>query len=387
MTDAACVLVAAAGGLVLLITKAGAHGQGWIPGSASTVFAVDAAIGAAASALLWFRRRWPAGIAVVLTVPLMLSRSAGLACLISVYSASTRCRPKVVLAIAALHQAAFAVYAALWVNQYPVWAASLWVLGYHVAIVAVGMYLRARRQLIASLHERVAQAERAQLLLAEQARRAERDRIAAEMHDVLAHRVSLVALHAGGLEIRPDQAPSQVQATAALIRVTARQALTELRDVIGVLRDPEAETDAPHGPPPTLADIKSLVAEFSAAGLNVTLDMRVREPDSAPGGLGRDTYRIVREGLTNVTKHASGTVATVEVSGQAGEGLRVMVRNRLPLSYEAKALHGSGGLPGSGLGLTALAERVAMAGGTLSHGPDRDGDFVLAATLNWNGTR
>ena len=249
------------------------------------------------------------------------------------------------------------------------------------------MYVRARRELIASLHERVAHAERAQLLLAEQARRAERDRIAAEMHDVLAHRVSLLALHAGALEIRPDQAPSQVQATAALIRVTARQALTELRDVIGVLRDREAEPDAPHAPPPTLADLESLVAEFKAAGLNVTLDMRVKQPESAPGGLGRDTYRIVREGLTNVTKHASGTVTTVAVSGQAGEALHVVVRNRLPLGYKDNALHGTGGLPGSGLGLTALAERVAMAGGTLSHGPDTDGDFVLAATLNWNGTR
>ena len=95
--DAACVLLAAGGGLVLLVTKLGAHGQGWLPGPASTVFAVDAAIGAAASALLWFRRRWPVTVAVVLTVPLMLSRSAQLACLISVYSVSTRCRPKVVL--------------------------------------------------------------------------------------------------------------------------------------------------------------------------------------------------------------------------------------------------------------------------------------------------
>ncbi|HEX3513499.1 MAG TPA: histidine kinase [Trebonia sp.] len=387
VADAACVLVAAAGGLGLLITKLGAHGQGWIPGSAGTVFAVDAVIGTAASAALWYRRRWPAGVAVVLTVPLMLSRSAQLACLISVFSVSTRCRPKVVLAVAALHQVAFIAFAALWVNQYPIWVAWLLVLSYHVAIVAVGMYLRTRRELIASLHERVAQAERAQLLLAEQARRAERDRIAAEMHDVLAHRVSLLALHAGALEIRPDQEPSQVQATAALIRVTARQALTELRDVIGVLRDREAEPDAPHAPPPTLADIESLVAEFKAAGLNVTLDMRVKKPESAPGGLGRDTYRIVREGLTNVTKHASGTATTVEVSGQAGEGLHVVVRNRLPLGYADRALHGAGGLPGSGLGLTALAERVAMAGGTLSHGPDRDGDFVLAATLNWNGTR
>ena len=148
------------------------------------------------------------------------------------------------------------------------------------------MYLRTRRELIASLHERVAQAEQAQLLLAEQARRAERDRIAAEMHDVLAHRVSLLALHAGALEIRPDQEPAQVQATAALIRVTARQALTELRDVIGVLRDREAEpavrSAAP--PQPTLADIAPLVAEFQAAGLNVTLDMRVGSPSRRPAG-------------------------------------------------------------------------------------------------------
>jgi signal transduction histidine kinase len=391
--DVACVLLAAGGGLVLLVTKLGAQGQGWIPGSAGTAFAVDAAIGAASSVLLWFRRRRPVTVAVVLTVPLMLSRSAQLASLISVYSVSARCRPKVALTVAALHQVAFLAFAALFANQYPIWAPFVWVLSYHVAIVAVGMYRRAHRELIASLHERVAQAERAQLLLAEQARRAERDRIAAEMHDVLAHRVSLLALHAGALEIRPDQGPAQVQATAALIRVTARQALTELRDVIGVLRDRDAEVDVPHAPQPTLADIAPLVAEFQAAGLNVTLDMRVRQPESAPGGLGRDTYRIVREGLTNVTKHASGTAATVEVSGHAGEGLRVVVRNRLPIGYPDGRLHGpgelpgSGDLPGSGIGLTALAERVAMAGGALSHGPDDGGNFVLAATLHWNGAR
>jgi signal transduction histidine kinase len=385
--DAACVLLAAGGGLVLEITQLGAPGRGWIPGSASTVFAVDAALGMAACALLWFRRRWPVAVAVVLTVPLMLSRSAQLACLVSVYTVSTWCRPKAALTVAALHQVAFLAFAALWANQYPLWAPFLWVLSYHVALVAVGMYRRTHRELIKSLRDQVAQARQAQLLLAEQARRAERDRIAAEMHDVVAHRVSLLALHAGALEIRPDQGPAQVEATAALIRVTARQALTELRDVIGVLRDPDTPADAPHAPQPTLADIAPLVAEFQAAGLNVTLDMRVRQPESAPGGLGRDIYRIVREGLTNVTKHASGTAAAVEVSGQAGEELRVVVRNRLPLGYQGSALHGTGDLPGSGLGLTALAERVAMAGGTLSHGPDAGGDFVLAATLHWNGAR
>jgi signal transduction histidine kinase len=385
--DIAYVLIAAATGLALLITNAGTNVPGWLRGDTTIAFGVDVAIGALASGLLWFRRRWPAGVAIALLIPGALSRSAQAAVILSVYNVSLRRNPRTAIAIAVLHQLAVACFALLWATRYPFWGVFVLVLTYQVLAVALGMYVRARRQLVDSLRERAERAEATQRLLADQARQAERARIATEMHDVLAHRVSLLALHAGALEIRPDQAPSQVQATAALIRVTARQALTELRDVIGVLRDREAEPDAPHAPPPTLADLESLVAEFKAAGLNVTLDMRVKQPESAPGGLGRDTYRIVREGLTNVTKHASGTVTTVAVSGQAGEALHVVVRNRLPLGYEDNALHGTGGLPGSGLGLTALAERVAMAGGTLSHGPDTDGDFVLAATLNWNGTR
>ena len=105
----------------------------------------------------------------------------------------------------------------------------------------------------------------------ERARAAERARIAREMHDVMAHKVSLIALHAGGLEVRPDVSVDHVRETAGLIGATARQALEELRDVIGVLRDPGAEIDAPSAPQPTIVDLERLVRDSQRAGEHVTL--------------------------------------------------------------------------------------------------------------------
>jgi signal transduction histidine kinase len=379
MTDLAFVLVSAAGGMILLISGVGTQGAGWIPGPAPVVFGVDAGIGLLASAMLWFRRRWPVGIAVAMLVPMVLARSAQVASVLSVFNVTVRRRPVVAVGVAAAHQVVFIGYILLWITIYPWWAAFLWVLTYHVTVVALGLYARARRGLVASLHEQVRQAEATQQLMAEQARRAERARIAVEMHDVLAHRVSLMALHAGALEVRPDLASEKVRETAGLIRSTARQALTELRDIIGVLRDAE-DPEAPYGPQPRLADIALLVGGYRQAGLNVELEMRVEKPNAAPGPLGRDAYRIVREALTNVSKHARGTRATVSLSGRPGEGLRVTVRNKLPVSGPRAAE-----LPGAGLGLVSLAERVALASGTLAHGPDDSGDFVLTATLRWEG--
>lgn len=394
MTDLAFVAVAAAGGMLLLATKAGAHGAGWIPGPAPVVFCVDAGIGLLASALLWFRRRWSAGVAMAMLVPAVLARSAQVASLLSVFNVTLRRRPAVAVAIAGAHQVAFIGFSLLWIT-YPWWAAFLWLLTYHVAIVALGLYFRARRGLVASLHEQVRQAKATQHLMAEAARRAERGRIAVEMHDVLAHRVSLIALHAGGLEIRPDLPSREVRDTAVLIGSTARQALTELRDIIGVLSDTDrGDTDraeVQRAPQPRLRDIERLVAEYRQAGLDVALDLRVDNPETAPGPLGRDAYRIVREALANVTKHAGGTAAAVSLDGRAGEGLRVAVRNKLPAapvpvfpsSERSEATPSAAELPGAGLGLVSLAERVALAGGTLTHGPDGSGDFVLTAMLRW----
>jgi signal transduction histidine kinase len=377
--DVAWVALSAAGGLLLLVTKAGAHGEGWIGGSRELAFTVDAGIGAAACAMIWFGRRWPAGVALATIAPLALSLSAGAASMAAVFNVSARRRPGVALTMAALHQVTIVGYYPLWVSQYPFWAVWLWALTENAALVALGMYLRARRHLLESLRERAEQAEAAKHLLAEQARHTERARIAREMHDVLAHRVSMMALQAGGLEVRPDLPPAEVRETARLIRSTARQALEELRGIIGVLRDGDAATDeVPQTPQPSLPDITRLIEESRRAGMNVELDMRVETPEAAPAALGRDTYRIVREALTNVSKHARGTAATVSVSGRPGHGLQVTVRNRLPLPRAAEP-----SLPGAGTGLVGLAERVTLSGGRLLHGPSPDGDFVVSASLRW----
>jgi signal transduction histidine kinase len=198
------------------------------------------------------------------------------------------------------------------------------------------------------------------------------------MHDVLAHRISLVALHAGALEVAPDLSPSQVRESAALLRSAAHQALEELRDVIGVLREEPEKAPMPTVPQPTLADIPRLVEEARRAGARIDFEMRVEHGDVAPGTLGRDAYRIVQEALTNVGKHARGTQARVQVAGAPERGLHVSVRN--PLSLCAPA---GSSLPGAGAGLLGLAERVALAGGVLVHGPDGSGDFVVEADLRW----
>jgi signal transduction histidine kinase len=186
-----------------------------------------------------------------------------------------------------------------------------------------------------------------------------------------------MALHAGALEVRPDLPPARVAEAAGLIRSTARQALEELRTAIGVLRD-GAGNEALLAPQPALGDIARLVQESRQAGLDVMLDMEIETPEAAPGALGRDACRIVREALTNASKHAAGTKIAVSVVGRPGHGLQVTVRNPLPDGPAREPP-----LPGTGTGLAGLAERVAVADGTLSYGPDPAGNFILNAALRW----
>ena len=377
--DVAYVALAAAGGMLFLTVKPGVHGPGLVHGSNDLAFAVDAGIGMAAAAALWFRRRWPAGIALAALVPFVVSLSAGAAALLALLNVSIRRRTGVGAAIAGLYLVAFVGYYLLWYRRYAFWAACLWALAEFATVVALGMYVRARRQLVASLRERAEQAETAQQLLAHQARQAERTRIAQEMHDVLGHRVSLMALHAGALEVRPDLPPAAVAEAAGLIRSTARQALEDLRGIVGVLRDGDGGGDeAPRAPQPCLRDIVPLVEESRRAGMNVALEMRVEAPEMAPEPLGRDAYRIVREALTNAGKHAAGAATTVSLAGRPGHGLQVTIRNRLPAGPAADPP-----LPGAGMGLAGLTERVALSGGTLLHGPSSDGTFVVSAALRW----
>jgi signal transduction histidine kinase len=230
------------------------------------------------------------------------------------------------------------------------------------------MLIRSHRLLVGSWADRARQAEEGQRLRIEQARLGERERIAREMHDVLAHRVSLLAVHAGALEVRRD-APEPERAAAGVIRQCAHDAIEDLRQVIGMLREPAGDR-----PQPTLADVPALVEQSRAAGATVALDLV--EHDAVPDGVGRHAYRIVQEALTNARKHAPGAPVRVAVTGGAEDGLVVEVGNALGT--------GRSRLPGVGAGLVGLTERVQLAGGRIEHGPTLAGEFRLRAWLPWS---
>jgi signal transduction histidine kinase len=338
---------------------------------------VDIVCGVLACLALWWRRRRPLAVALVCVALGMLSISATPAGILALASLAVHRPARSALLVVALWIPAALVFAAYSPTTDAI-SVVLVSTPFALAAVAWGMFLRARRQLLASLRERALRAEADQRLHEDRARMAERTRIAREMHDVLAHRISLLALHAGALEVRPDLPPAQVRQSAELMRTTARQALEELREVIGVLRADGGPDAEPAPPQPTLSDIRRLVEETRQAGASIDLRMQVDHADTLPNALGRDAYRIVQEALTNVGKHARGSATTVQVTGAPADGLHVNVRNRRPVAAATGPA-----LPGAGAGLLGLQERVALAGGRLVHGPDGSGDFVVDAELPW----
>jgi len=343
----------------------------------TTQIVVDIVCGSLCCLSLWWRRRWPIAVALVSVLLGTFSTAATIPGLLALSSLAVHrtARPVVLTAALWLPQAvAYAAYS----GRTDTWSVVLLVTALVVAAVAWGMFVRARRELLFTLRERALRAESDQALHADGARLAERARIAREMHDVLAHRISLMALHAGALEVTPGLPPAQVRKSAELLRMTAHEALEELRSVIGVLREEPGQEPMATAPQPTMGDIPRLVEETRRAGANIDFEMEVEDRDMAPGALGRDAYRIVQEALTNIGKHALGTRAQVRVTGAPGRGLHVSVRN--PLSAKSDA---GPALPGSGAGLLGLQERVTLAGGLLVHGPDGSGDFVVEADLRW----
>jgi signal transduction histidine kinase len=346
-------------------------------GESGALLFYDLVFGGLACIAIWWRRRWPLGVALaLLPVGAFSAMSVG-AGSIALFTLAVHRRLAVAAAVGAIGVALAPIYSVLHDDG----TTSIWVgvvIGAlaSVALVAWGSFVRARRQLVLSLRERAERAESEQQLRVEQARQHERSRIAREMHDVLAHRISLLSLHAGALEFRPDAPPDEVARAAGVIRGSAHQALEDLRAVIGVLRD-EPAGDAPEPPQPTLDDLPALMAESRGAGMQVTFEYGVPADASVPAALGRNAYRLVQEGLTNARKHAHGTTVDVAVSGGPGTGLTVEVRNRIPVGQPVGP-----GIPGAGTGIVGLAERVALAGGRLEHGP-AGGDFRLHAWLPW----
>lgn len=251
------------------------------------------------------------------------------------------------------------------------WWALLVVVSYG-ALLGWGALANARRRLLISLHERAERAEAEQGRRVAEARAAERRALARDMHDVLANRLSLVATHAGALEFRPDAPPEKIAMAAGVVRDGVHQALEELREVIGLLREDD-ETAA--GGPVTVADFESLIDETRAAGQPVEASIGISAA-VLPPALGRTAYRVLQEGLTNARKHAAGATVELALTGAPGAELTIDVANPLP------AQAGTATIPGSGLGLVGLTERVRLAGGRLDH--ERSGGrFRLLARLPW----
>jgi signal transduction histidine kinase len=322
-------------------------------------------VGLACLIALRWRRTHPAAVGVGIGAVSLVIITASGANLVATFNAAVRARARDLAAIAGLGIA--------WSFLNPLFYPSqdyLFDVGASLLLAGValgwGLFVRARRALVHSLRE---QGDHA----ADEARAAERRRIAREMHDVLAHRLSLLSVHAGALEFRPDAPSEDVAEAARVIRESARAALDELRGVIGVLREDSGES-LTQPPQPTLADLADLVEESRAAGMRIAA--RIELGDAAPpAAVGRTAYRIAQEGLTNARKHAPGAAVTLTVDAPDGD-LRVEIRSLAPV---AVALGPP--LPGAGTGLIGLAERVTLAGGELEHGVDSDGAFVLRARL------
>ncbi|GGM68753.1 sensor histidine kinase [Dactylosporangium sucinum] len=339
-------------------------GDATSPGAA-VPWPVDVALGTTCAASLVVRRRHPVALALVLLPFGAVSVMATGAILAMLLTVAVRRPARPAFLLAAGHVATSAGYFLLQHEPpFPLWVDLVMRAATAAGAIGWGLFLGA-------LRERTTRLEAEQQLRVEQARLTERARIAREMHDVLGHRISLLCLHAGALEVRSDARPDEIAIAAATIRSSAHEALEELRTVIRVLRDGPAEGAEP--PQPGLPDLARLVDSARAHGMTVGYECRV-PPDGPSAVLGRTAYRVVQEGLTNAGKHAPGAPVSVLVDGAAGRELRVAVSNPCAAAVST--------VPSGGAGLVGIRERLLLAGGRVEYGTTGD-RFRLEAWLPW----
>ncbi|MFG2807711.1 sensor histidine kinase [Streptomyces sp. DT199] len=277
-------------------------------------------------------------------------------------------------------------------------------LGFTAPPVLLGLYVGARRRLMESLRERADSLERELQLLAERAeeraewaRNEERTRIAREMHDVVAHRVSLMVVHAAALQAVARKDPEKAVKNAALVGDMGRQALTELREMLGVLRSGGSERRVPAASVPlaavgvaaaaaaaasraaddegpSLAELEELVGQSAAAGMVVALSVEGDVRSYAPQ-VEQTAYRVVQEALTNVHKHAAGAKTYVRLAHRVSE-IAMQVENEPPEEAASSAR-----LPSGGNGLVGMRERVSALGGVFVSGPTDAGGFRVSAVI------
>lgn len=340
-----------------------------------------AALVVATGAVLFARRVWPAA-ALVAAALLLDARSfgAGLSVPVVAFAAGRRLPPaRLCAAVAAAAAVVSWLHSGGELAEEP-WSMILAVLAVSVFLVlvipaALGALVGHSHPAGRLLRDRNARLERARELIAARARAHERARITDEMHDMLGHRLSLLSMHAGAMELRAAQEAHPLSGQARLVRDTAGAALTELRQILQL-----TQGGAEHGPvrgrdplAGTRTDLEALVQQSRQAGLDVALSWPgddVDDIDDIDPRVRETVHRVVREGLTNVHKHAAGTPAVaVEVSVRDGR-VNVAVANAAPVPNPARAA-------GTRRGLVGLEERAALLGGTCRGRRSDDGGFVL----------
>ncbi|MFF3501485.1 sensor histidine kinase [Streptomyces sp. NPDC003247] len=331
-----------------------------------------ALLGAVALAL---RRRLPL-VAFVLTLPSVLVTDAVFAALVALYTLASLSRRRTLLGACAVAFTACNVTAWPWSS--PQFAGlsgtfALITVSYHLAEAAAPVFLgqlaQARRELSLRLAEISAVREHEQLLITQTVLAKERAQLAREMHDVVSHQVSLIAVQAGALQMISRDA--EVRDAASAIRRLSVHTLDELRQMVSVLRA-SGSRPTELTPQPSLADLRRLVDD---SGIEAELNTDL--PDGLPPPLQRAVYRTVQEALTNVRKHAPGARTTIRIHHKDGT-VQATVTNTTPTSLPLP-------LPSSRHGLVGLRQRAELLGGTIACGPTADGGYELRLALPVDG--
>lgn len=363
VSSSVVVFGAFGGGLINLLLVLEQRPAGWRG-------MLDIALGALACLLLLWRLRAPVTIAAVLAGLSAVAACAGVANYVALFTVARHRRPEVAGVVAALNVIAAVAF---WLQCPDNSSVSLTVVvnvSIAFGVVAWGVLQQTQHDLVEVYRDRAARIEREQGLLAERVQMAERTRISRDMHDSVAHHISLIALYAGGLEVANGRSPETVSQTAGTIRTTATRALDELRSVIGILREGGVVGVAPPGG----GGVDELIAAARAAGQTVVAHVDT-ESSTVEGA-----YRVVREGLTNARKHAPGALVTVDI-WRSGDDVWVSVVNPV--------VPGAPRAPAGGAGLTGLAEAIEACGGDVEHGirhpdgapSDLIGEFFLRGRL------
>ncbi len=404
------------GGLALgSALECAVEGVGFAEGAGLPV-GIGVLLGVVAGSVLVVRRRWPVAV-VLVAIAITPAEMGFLLATVGLYTLAASQVPRRIIGVTTgMSLAATLIVTLMRTHQgvgdiagsrIDVWFLPLMSVLASVAMTAppvlLGLYVGARRRLMESLRDRADSLETELQLLAERAeeradwaRGEERTRIAREMHDVVAHRVSLMVVHAAAVQAVALKDPQKAVKNAALVGDMGRQALTELREMLGVLRAGEALGSSVRGAVPlaavgvaaaaaatragaaedgpSLAELEELLGQSRAAGMKVELSVQGEARGYAPE-VEQTAYRVVQEALTNVHKHAAGAGAMVRVAHREGE-VAMQVENGAPPVRGGGAM-----LPSGGNGLVGMRERVLALGGVFVSGETEAGGFRVSAVL------